>query len=94
MNHPVFNQHQRIFPEKQIKNPNCNFALQPVLHENNLTFPSAPSPKELESEEFSSEHECSTKKPTLIIQSMLNDLVPDLTSTNDKANMLGSRLKQ
>ena len=65
--------------------------------------------EELESEESSIKHEttgseacvseestegCSTKKPTLINQSILNDLVQDLTLTKDKFKILGSRLTQ
>ena len=70
-----------------------NSALKPKLlpNENDLPFPSPPSPEELESERSSTEHEttgseaceseegtegCNTKKPSLIIQSTLNDLVP------------------
>ena len=37
---------------------------------------------------------CSTKKPTLINQSVLNDLVGDLTLTKNKAEILASCLKQ
>ena len=89
--------------------PNCNSALKPVPHGNDLPVPSPPSLEKQESEESSTEHEttgseaceseedtegCITKKPTLINQSMLNDLVRDLTLTKDKAEILGSRLKQ
>ena len=84
----------------------CNFALKPVAHGNNLPVP---SPAKLESEESSIEHKtkdseasereenserCSTKKPTLINQGMLNDLVIDFTLTKDKAVILSLRLKQ
>ena len=58
----------------------CNSALKPVLHGNDLPVPSPPSPEELESEESLTEHEttgseacaieegmegCSIKKPTI-----------------------------
>ena len=63
----------------------------------------------IESEEFSTENKttgseacenkegtegCSIKKPILINESMLNDLVRDLTLTKDKAEILASCLKQ
>ena len=75
--------------KSKIVYPNCNSALKPVPHGNDLPVPSPPSP-EKQSEESSTEHEttgseaceseedtegCMTKKPTLINQSMLNDLV-------------------
>ena len=65
---------------------NCNFALKPVPHGNNLPVSSPFSPEELESEESSTEHlttgseaceseegteGCSTIKPSLINQKML-----------------------
>ena len=37
---------------------------------------------------------CNTRKPTLINQKMLNDLVQNLTLTKNKAEVLGSHLKQ
>ena len=89
--------------KSKIVYPNCNSALKPVPHGNDLLVPSPSSPEEVESEESSTEHEttssevcesaegtegCNTKKPTLIIQSMLNDLVPNLTLTKDKAEIL------
>ena len=95
--------------KSKIVYPNCNSALKPVPHGNHLPVPSPPSPEKQQSEESSTEHEttgseaceseedtegCITKKPTLINQSMLNDLVRDLTLTKDKAEILGSRLKQ
>ena len=76
--------------KSKIVYPNCNSALKPVPRGNDLPVSSFPSRKELESEEFSTDHErtgseacenkegtevCSTKKPTLINQSMLNHLV-------------------
>ena len=36
---------------------------------------------------------CSAKKPTFINRGMLNNLVRDLTVTNNKPEILGSRLK-
>ena len=89
--------------------PNCNSALKSVPHGNDLPVPSPPSLEELESDDFSTEHEtasseackseegterCSSKKSILVNQSMLNDFVGDLTLTKDKAEILGSCLKQ
>ena len=95
--------------KSKIVYPNYNSTLTPVSHGNELPVSSLPSSEEPESEEPSTEHEttgrevceseedtegCSTKKPTLINQSMLNDPVRDLTFTKNKAEILGSRLQQ
>ena len=80
----------------------CNSALKPVTHANDLPVPSPPLPEKLESEGSSTEHKttcseaheskegtegCCTKKPTLINQSMLNDLLRYLTLIKDKAKI-------
>ena len=73
--------------KSKIVYPNCNSALKPISHGNDL-------PEEQELEECLNEHErtgseaceskrgterCSIKKPILIDQKTLNDLVRDLT---------------
>ena len=84
--------------------PNCESALRPVAHDAENTIPVAPSQADLErDEDMQSEGEVDSdvyepdeveKKPHLIGQGELNDLVRDLGLTKTKAELLGSRLQQ
>lgn len=94
--------------KSKIVYPNCQSALKPVPHSDDLPIPSQPPPDAFTQVESSSESDVlteasssefdmeagSSKSPVFINQCMLNDLVRDLALPKNKAEILGSRLKQ
>ena len=94
--------------KSKIKYPDCKSALKPVPHSSEVPIPSPPSNsalcKNASSSQSQSSSEVSDRKvfveenepnsPILIYQDMLNDLVRDLVLSKEKAELLGSQLKQ
>ncbi|XP_076037944.1 uncharacterized protein LOC143030832 [Oratosquilla oratoria] len=90
--------------KKSIVYPDLQSAIRPVLHSSDIPVPQPPS--ELPSDDTSnsdySESQDATyttqlesdKKPHLITQPELNDLVRDLTLTKQQSELLASRLQQ
>ncbi|XP_076033585.1 uncharacterized protein LOC143020748 [Oratosquilla oratoria] len=90
--------------KKSIVYPDLQSAIRPVLHSSDIPVPQPPS--ELPSDDTSNSDDSesqdatyttqleSDKKPHLITQPELNDLVRDLTLTKQQSELLASRLQQ
>ena len=93
----------------KIKYKNCRSAMKPVQHSSTVPIPSPPPTvvvgnKDTSSSQSQSSSEASVCKmfieenepnfPILINQLMLNDLVRDLVSSKEKAELLSLQLKQ
>ncbi|XP_076064989.1 uncharacterized protein LOC143039025 [Oratosquilla oratoria] len=90
--------------KKSIVYPDLQSAIRPVLHSSDIPVPQPPS--ELPSDDTSNSDDLesqdatyttqleSDKKPHLITQPELNDLVRDLTLTKQQSELLASRLQQ
>jgi len=88
--------------------PNCPSGLKPVLHDAENPVPIPPTDPNTTSDESTVEAERSAEtqgdasyeeeldkdKPHFLTQADLNDLVRDLQLSKEKAEVLGSRLKQ
>jgi hypothetical protein len=88
--------------------PDCPSALKPVLHDAENPVPIKPTDPNSTSDESTDEAECDAEaqedasyeeevdkdKPHFLTQADLNDLVRDLQLSKEKAEVLGSRLKQ
>jgi len=92
--------------KSKIVYPDCPSAIKPVPHDLENPVPIPPSMSEADDDE-SSDEECVTadvdelydpepdeEKPHLLTQEDLNDLITDLSLSKEKAELLGSRLKQ
>ena len=92
--------------KSKIEYPDCVSALKPVPHDLENPVPVPPATAAIESSEDESndaetdgadeiyEPETETKKPHLLNQEELNDLVRDLSLSKEKAEVLSSRLQQ
>lgn len=90
----------------KIKYPNLDSAIRPVLHDDSLPIPQAPSDGlssvDDDYEDCAEDAESSDtdyvadedSAPEIFTQEELNDLVRDLSLSKDKAELLASRLKQ
>ena len=88
--------------------PDCQSALKPVVHDTDYPVPIPPSSDAMNNEESDTEDNDSDagvmeytydpdsdiKKPHLISQAELDDLVRDLSLLKEKSELLGSRLKE
>lgn len=90
--------------KKGISYPNLHSALRPVPHGEGIPVPIPPdslqalcttsSDSEFDEPDIGSECEFESSKPQLFEQNELDDLVRDLCLTKEKAELLGSRLKE
>jgi hypothetical protein len=95
--------------KSKIVYPDCRSALKPVLHGSDYPVPIPPSSDAIDNEEsdtvdnndsdtgameYTCDPDSDIKKPHLISQAELDDLVRDLTLSKEKSELLGSRLKE
>jgi hypothetical protein len=94
--------------KSKIVNPDCQSALKPVVHDTDYPVPIPPSSvamnnKESDTEdnaneagvmEYMYDPDSDIKKPHLISQVELDDLVRDLSLSKEKSELLGSRVKE
>ena len=94
--------------KSKIKYPDCRSAMKPVPHSSEVPIPSPPPTGALDEDALSSQSQSSSEAsesemcideiephdPILINQHLLNNLLRDLVLPKNKAELLGSRLKQ